>query len=433
MNLHVSKLNKLGVMRVSTGIISVLVFILSFRGLSSSGQIEKDSTPIFISGQEDVFTAEEITVLRSLWIGSLPPLPIDPSNDVVDNPQAVQFGKKLFSDTRFSANNKISCATCHKAEVAFSDNKPLAEGIGTSTRRGMPIIGMAYFKWFFWDGRADSLWSQALGPFENTAEHGITRCKVVLLAIKHYRQEYEEIFGPLPDLSAQNCPEKATPLPDNPVSQKLWNDMKPEDREAVNRVFSNIGKAIAAFERLILPTPSRFDQYVAALLKGDTEKIKTIMSEDEIEGMRLFVGKGNCIKCHSGPLFVDDDFHNLKVPGRLDKGRTEGIEKVLADEFNCYGKYSDAESEECIALNTMDSDTDKYIDAFKTPTLRNVAERAPYMHAGQFKTIAKVMAFYQYPFDFNLMSEFGHSTLSDKELGKIEAFLHTLSSPLNFP
>jgi cytochrome c peroxidase len=420
-------------MRISKVLVATFVIICFFPDLGSGTPVENEDAEVLNQQQVNVFSEEEIAVLRSLCIGSLPPLPIDPSNAVVDNPQAVQFGKKLFSDTRFSANNKISCATCHKAEVAFSDNKPLAEGIGTSTRRGMPIIGMAYFKWFFWDGRADSLWSQALGPFENPAEHGITRCKVVLLVIKHYRQEYEEIFGPLPGLSAQNCPEKATPLLDNPVSQKLWNDMKPEDKEAANRVFSNIGKAIAAFERLILPTPSRFDQYVDALLKGDTEKRKTIMSAEEIEGMRLFIGKGNCIKCHSGPLFADDDFHNVKVPGRLDKGRAEGIEKVLVDEFNCYGKYSDAETEECFALNAMVSDKEKYLDAFKTPTLRNVVERAPYMHAGQFKTIAKVLAFYQYPFDFNLMVEFGHSTLSDKELEKIEAFLYTLSSPLTFP
>lgn len=424
-------------MRLATGLISVFVFLFLFNGLSSSAQIEKKNTPTFNSGQEDVFTDEEIAVLQSLWIGSLPPLPKDPSNNVADNPQAIQLGKKLFSDTRFSANNKISCASCHKAEVAFSDNKPLAEGIGTSTRRGMPIIGMAYFKWFFWDGRADSLWSQALGPFENPAEHGITRCKVVIHIAEHYREEYEEIFGLLPKLTAANCPSKATPVLDDPVSRKLWDDMNPEDREAANQVFSNIGKAIAAFERLILPTPSRFDQYVEALLKGDAEKTKTILNAAEIEGMHLFIGKGNCIKCHKGPLFADDNFHDLKIPSRreipFDKGRADGIEKVLADEFNCYGKYSDAEPEKCIALNTMDSDTDKYIGAFKTPTLRNVAERAPYMHAGQFKTIAKVMAFYQYPFDFNLMSEFGHSTLSDKELIKIEAFLHTLSSPLNFP
>jgi cytochrome c peroxidase len=420
-------------MRISKFLAAAFVIICFFPGPGSGIPVEKEDSEVPNQKQVNVFSDEEITVLRSLWIGSLPPLPIDPSNAVVDNPQAVQFGKKLFSDTRFSANNKISCATCHKSEVAFSDNKPLAEGIGTSTRRGMPIIGMAYFKWFFWDGRSDSLWSQALGPFENPTEHGITRCRVVLLVIKHYRQEYEEIFGPLPDLSAQNCPEKAAPLLGDPVSLKLWNDMKPGDREAVNRVFSNIGKAIAAFERLILPTPSRFDQYVEALLKGDREKTKTIMSEEEVEGMRLFIGKGNCIKCHSGPLFVDDDFHNIKVPGGLDKGRAEGMEKVLADEFNCYGKYSDAEPEECVALNAMVADKEKYRDAFKTPTLRNVVERAPYMHSGQFKTIAKVLAFYQYPFDFDLMLEFGHSALSDKDLEKIEAFLHTLSSPLNFP
>jgi cytochrome c peroxidase len=420
-------------MRISKFLAAAFVIICFFPGQGSGIPVEKEDSEVPNQKQVNVFSDEEITVLRSLWIGSLPPLPIDPSNAVVDNPQAVQFGKKLFSDTRFSANNKISCATCHKSEVAFSDNKPLAEGIGTSTRRGMPIIGMAYFKWFFWDGRSDSLWSQALGPFENPTEHGITRCRVVLLVIKHYRQEYEEIFGPLPDLSAQNCPEKAAPLLGDPVSLKLWNDMKPGDREAVNRVFSNIGKAIAAFERLILPTPSRFDQYVEALLKGDREKTKTIMSEEEVEGMRLFIGKGNCIKCHSGPLFVDDDFHNIKVPGGLDKGRAEGMEKVLADEFNCYGKYSDAEPEECVALNAMVADKEKYRDAFKTPTLRNVVERAPYMHSGQFKTIAKVLAFYQYPFDFDLMLEFGHSALSDKDLEKIEAFLHALSSPMNFP
>ena len=414
-------------MRLSTSIISPFVFIFLSYGLSNGAQIAK----------ENVFTDEEVAVLRSLWIGSLPSLPKDPSNKVADNLLAVQLGKKLFSDTRFSANNKISCATCHKADVAFSDNKPLAEGVGTSTRRGMPIIGMAYFKWYFWDGRADSLWSQALGPFENPAEHGITRCKVVYLITQHYRKEYEEIFGPLPDLSAQNCPEKASPLLDDPGSQKLWNEMEPEDRKSVNRVFSNIGKAIAAFERLILPTPSRFDLYVEALIKGDAEKIKSILEPEEIEGMRLFIGQGNCIKCHKGPLFADDKFHNLQIPKRreipFDRGRADGIEKVLADQFNCYGKYSDAEPEVCTALNTIDSDSDKYIGAFKTPTLRNVTERAPYMHAGQFKTIAKVMAFYQYPFDLSLMSEFGHSTLSDKDLVKIEAFLSTLSSPLNFP
>ena len=382
------------------------------------------------------YSKKEIELLRSLWIGSLHPLPTDPSNRVSDNPKAVKFGKKLFAEPRFSSNGKISCKTCHKPEITFTDNEPLAVSIGTSTRRNMPIIGLAYFKWFFWDGRADSLWSQALGPFENPVEHGTTRCRVVLLIAEHYQAEYEELFGPLPELTEANCPPEATPVVDE-AGRKLWGTMKPADQDAVNRVFSNIGKAIAAYERLILPTPSRFDQYVEDLLQGDPEKIKNILSPEEIEGMRLFIGTGNCTKCHSGPLFADDKFHNLQIPKRreipYDRGRADGIEKVLTDEFNCYGKYSNAKSEECVALNTMDSDTEKYRGAFKTPILRNVAERAPYMHSGQFKTIAKVLAFYQYPFDFDLMLDFGHSTLSDKDLEKIEAFLYTLSSPLSFP
>jgi cytochrome c peroxidase len=114
--------------------------------------------------------------------------------------------------------------------------------------------------------------------------------------------------------------------------------------------------------------------------------------------MLLFIGQGNCIKCHKSPLFVNDKFHNLQVPRRreipYDRGRADGIEKVLADEFNCYGKYSDAKPEECVALNTIESIKDKYIGAFNTPTLRNVAEMEPYMRAGLFKAIAKVMAFY---------------------------------------
>jgi cytochrome c peroxidase len=424
-------------MRVSTVIISIFVFIFLYHGLSCSAQIKKENTSPSIRTQGDIFTEAETAVLQSLWIGSLPSLPKDPSNNVADNLQAVQFGSKLFSDTRFSANNKISCATCHKAEVAFSDNKPLAVGIDTSTRRGMPIIGMAYFKWFFWDGRADSLWSQALGPFENPAEHGISRCKAALLVIEHYRKEYEDIFGPLPNLSVRNCPEKATPALDNPVSRKLWDAMKPEDKDAVNRVFSNIGKAIAAFERLILPTPSRFDQYVKALFNEDTETMATALSAEELQGMRLFIGKGKCTECHKGPLFSDGDFHNVKIPDRddlpYDTGRADGIKKVMGDEFNCLGKYSDAKPEECIALNTMDTDAAKFRGAFKTPILRNVVERPPYMHAGQFKTIAKVMAFYQYPFDFHLDFDLGHAILQDKELEEIEAFLHSLSSTLSTP
>lgn len=382
------------------------------------------------------YSEQETAILRSLWLGSLPPLPSDPSNRYSDNPEAARLGRKLFDDPRFSGNGKISCKTCHKPETTFTDNEPLAKGMGTTTRRNMPIIGLAYFKWYFWDGRADSLWSQALGPFENPVEHGTTRCRVALLVVEHYGKEYREVFGSIPDLTETDCPPGASPVVGS-EGQRLWQMMEPDTRHAVNLIFSNIGKAIAAYTRLIIPTTARFDRYVEVLLRDDVETMGSLLNEDELAGMRLFIGKGKCTECHSGPLFSDGSFHNVKVPDRrgvpYDRGRADGIAKVLSDEFNCLGPYSDAEPAECIALNTLDRDSQKFIGAFKTPILRNVVERSPYMHAGQFKTIAKVMSFYQYPFDFHLDFDLGHAILTDRELVQIEAFLHTLSSPLNFP
>lgn len=100
---------------------------------------------------------------------------------------------------------------------------------------------------------------------------------------------------------------------------------------------------------------------------------------------------------------------------------------VLSDEFNCLGKYSDAKSEECLELRFIDTNSAKYRGAFKTPTLRNVAERPPYMHAGQLKTLAEVLFFYRR----SSSHELEHDGLTNAELSKIEVFLRTLSGPLS--
>ncbi len=144
------------------------------------------------------WNSDEVSTLRALYIGSLPPLPADPSNAYADDPRAVALGKKFFFDGRFSGNMKVSCSTCHPPNDNFADNLPLAHGMGTTTRRTMPLIGVVYNTWFFWDGRKDSLWAQALGPLESPVEHGFTRTQSVLVISKYYLREYEDIFGPLP-------------------------------------------------------------------------------------------------------------------------------------------------------------------------------------------------------------------------------------------
>ena len=374
------------------------------------------------------WSGEEIKLLRSLSLSSLPPLPKDPSNAYVDNPRAIELGKKLFFDKKFSANGKVSCATCHIPEVAFTDKLPLAKGMGTTTRRTMPLIGSAYNAWFFWDGRKDSLWSQAIGPIESSVEHGFTRSMCAHLIADRYKREYEEVFGKLPKIDHKTCPPKASPGTGNPAALKAWNAMKPEDRESVNRIYANIGKAIAAFVRQVLPQPAPFDRYVDAVVKNDLEAADKLMSRGAVDGLRLFIGKAKCTSCHMGPLFTNSSFHNIELSTK-DKGRAEGIGKVLGDEFNCLGKYSDAKPEECLELRFIDTDRSKYVGAFKTPTLRNVADRPPYMHAGQLKTLSEVLSFYRR----SSSHELEHDGLTNAELVQIEAFLKTLSGPLSFP
>jgi cytochrome c peroxidase len=331
---------------------------------------------------------EEIESIRSLWIGSLPPLPADPSNKYADDPRAAKLGQKLFFDTSFSSNGKVACATCHLADQLFQDGIPLAHGVGTTNRRTMTIIGTAYSPWLFWDGRKDSQWAQALGPMESPVEHGGNRTLYAHLISQNYSKEYEASFGPLPDLS--KLPRNAGPVADAQAAAN-WESLSPEDREAVTRIYVNVGKAIAAYERLLLPGESRFDRYVEAILNEDYATADTLLTADEVAGLRLFIGKANCTNCHNGPLFTNNDFHNTGIPAAADlpedSGRALSAEQVMADEFNCLSMYSDANESNCSELKYMVADGHDLERQFKPPSLRNVANRGPFMHAGQFATL----------------------------------------------
>ena len=375
---------------------------------------------------------DELASLRSLWIGSLPPLPADPSNQYADNPDAAAFGQKLFFDTRFSSNGKVACATCHLPDKLFQDGRPLAHGVGTTTRRAMTIIGTAYSPWFFWDGRKDSQWAQALGPMESAVEHGGNRTLYAHLISENYADEYVALFGPLPDLS--NLPLNAGPVAD-PQAAANWEAMSPTDREAVTRIYVDMGKSIAAYERHLIPGASRFDKYVEAVINNDYKSADQILNPDEVAGLKLFIGEAHCTNCHNGPLFTNNDFHNTGIPFAQglpeDIGRAKGAGQVLGDEFNCLSIYSDAQPDQCAELNFLVAESDKLMRQFKPPSLRNVAERGPYMHAGQFATLEEVLNHY----NTAPKAPAGHSELeplhlSEKQIAQIIAFLKTLDSPI---
>lgn len=352
-----------------------------------------------------IWSDEGVAILESLWLESLPQLPPDPTNAVADDPRAVEFGRRLFFDTRFSANGAISCATCHQPERRFTDGLSKGVAIGMSKRNTPSIVGTAYSPWFYWDGRRDSQWSQALSPLEDPNEHATNRLIIIALVVedKEYWRMYKSLFG---------------------------------EASGVDTMFSNLGKAIAAFERTIMPTTSRFDDYVAAVVASDEEEQASLFTDDEIRGLRLFVGEANCTQCHNGPLFTNNEFHNtglINFKGEVpDKGRVVGVREVIAHPFNCKGVHNDDPDPDCVELEFARTGPE-LIGTFRTPSLRNLENTAPFGHKGQIATLAEMLAHYNEAPDAII----GHNEakplgLSKRELGNLEAFLNTLSAPVSF-
>ena len=390
------------------------------------------------------WSTDEKAVLASLSLRRLPPAPADPSNAVEHKPAAIDLGRHLFSDARLSRNGAVSCASCHDPAQQFQDGLPVSRGVGTGSRRAMPIVGAGHATWLFWDGRKDSLWSQALGPLEDAVEHGTNRTRTAHLVAANHRRDYEALFGALPRLDG--LPGDAGPK-GNAAEQAAWAAIDPRHREDVSRVFANVGKAIAAYEQSLQHTPARLDGYIDAVLRGDTASRKMLRA-DEARGLRLFIGKAQCVSCHNGPLLSDQQFHNTGVPprdaARPDRGRAAATAAVRADEFNCLGPFSDARPEQCQELRFMVSDDPTLEGAFKTPGLRGVAGRAPYMHAGQFATLEQVVRHYvAAPHAAVGHSELTHRhagaaapkhperapiDLSDAEVAELVSFLGTLNA-----
>jgi cytochrome c peroxidase len=346
-----------------------------------------------------VFTAEERAIL--LELSPVPPPPSEPSNAVHASPAAARFGQALFYDARLSAEGTISCATCHDPARDWTDGKALARGLEGLPRHTMTLWNAAHNRWFFWDGRKDTLWSQALAPLEDAREHGTSRLAVLHLVAEDvaYARAYRELFGALPELAdTGRFPREGRPVPgeDEHPHALAWAAMDARDQEAISRAFANLGKAIAAFERRIVAGPAPFDRFVAGLRSGAPEELAALDARAQ-RGARLFVGKARCILCHDGPSFTDLEFHDNRVPvaeAGADPGRKLGIRRLRADPFNSLGPMADdggASGRLKLGLLTDDSHGGKL---FKTPTLRNVARTAPYMHEGQIATLAEVVRFY---------------------------------------
>lgn len=436
----------------------------SARETSSTSSAAQSGSAAHNPGAQVAFSAHEIKRIAEL--SPLPEPPVDKTNAVVQDPRAAHLGQFLFFDTRLSANNEVSCATCHQPEHGFSAPTQLGHGLKKTPRHPPSLLNAVYYPWFDWDGRVDSIWAQAFGPLESPLEMGFSRTKLAHLMAQddELRAAYENIFGPMPDLSdAMRFPPIAHPVADAPndPASLAWQKMRPEDRKIINRIATNTTKAIAAYVARLVRGDAPFDRFVAKLTASGTlspvnspvnsPAADTELSPQAQRGLKLFVGKAGCIRCHVGANFSDDSFHNLGLGPRDwltpespdgaappanalisgDSGRYKGVSQVKSNPFNAASAFSDTRDGKKAKWLHYLHQTSEDRGQFKTPTLRNIALSPPYMHGGHFDTLKEVVHFYSL---LNEQVQIGHREdmlvpigLTDAEEDELVAFLKSLS------
>jgi cytochrome c peroxidase len=302
----------------------------------------------------------------------LPPVPIS-----ADNPptaEAIALGRRLYFEKQLSSDNTVSCANCHNAALHFADGLKVARGVGAQlgTRNTPTTLNAAYYLSQFWDGRAASLEQQAGMPIANPIEMNLPHEVAVtkLSAQQSYRDEFTKVFGP------------------GPITM------------------DKVQKAIASFERTLLSGNSPFDRHQFG---GE----KTALSAEAIRGLAVFTDKnrGNCVTCHligeQSALFTDNLFHNL------------GTGMDANGELKDFGRF-------------VQTNVEAERGAFRTPSLRNVAKTAPYMHDGSLKSLKEVIDFYIGGGNSNpqLDKQIKPIVLSAQERADLLAFLESLTGEL---
>lgn len=337
----------------------------------------------------------------------LPPVPIPENNP--QTPAKIALGDKLFMEERFSTTGDVACFTCHDPEKAFTDSPlKVSEGIEkkTGTRNAPTVLNAAYFTTQFWDGRSPDLEDQALHPFTNPVEHGLPSHEPILKIVRkdaEYKKAFKEVFG------------------------KTGDDI----------TMTEVTQAIAAFQRTKVGGNSPFDRYYYGGEKG-------AMNEQQLRGLDLFVNQGRCVSCHvieqTQALFTDNRFHNIGV----------GINTIQDDIPELAREFLEAEAtvsevDVKVLTDVRTSELGRFavdrlfegLGAFKTPTLRNIAATAPYMHDGSVATLKDVVVHYNNggvtevgdPVNDFLSGGIRPLDLEEEQIDDIVAFMEALTSP----
>ena len=274
-----------------------------------------------------------------------------PVNDLARD--KIELGRKLFYDRRLSGDGTMSCVTCHEPDLAFTDGLAISLNYPTTKnwRNAPTLVNLAYNKFLFYDGRATTIEEQALFPILSAFEmnQNLDYLEEELRSVPEYVQEFGKVFGS-GDISREK-----------------------------------IAMAMAAFERTIVSRNSPLDKY----LLGD----QNALSKEARAGLAIFQGKGKCLECHHGRILNDDAFHALNVPEHpdfQDEPRVAATRRFVAKIYH-FENYRTLEEDPGRFLITKKPEDWR---AFKTPTLREIAQTGPYMHNGIFETLDEVIEFF---------------------------------------
>jgi cytochrome c peroxidase len=419
-------------------------------GVAGSTQADggTDAATDPLAGQ---FTPAQLAKVRTLL--PLPAVPADTTNMYADNAAAATLGQRLFFDKRYSGalviaddgtngglgmmgdTGKISCASCH-AGRGLDDRRSIPGNVSLGadflTRNSLPLVNSSFYGWTNWAGRFAAQWELPIAVVENAKNMNGDRMRVVHLIFDKYKADYEAVFGGTLDAAISTdtvrFPPSAKPKASATAVDGPWEMMTAADREIATRIYVNFAKALEAYMRKLVSRNAPLDRFVA----GDVDAL----GDDEIRGLKLFVGSAGCIGCHGGATLSDGKFHNIgvgqtgpHVPAS-DNARFADITSLLGAAVNVDSVWSDDRtSGRLTGLTATPGDETK--GQFRTPSLRGIAETAPYMHAGQLATLEEVIAFYDRGGDAAVVGTKDPNMvplgLSTRDRADLAAFLRTLT------
>jgi len=377
--------------------------------------------------EDGVLDGEEMDLLATL--GNVPDAGTDPTNAYAGSPMAEALGQTLFWDPALSQDNSLGCASCHQPSQGWSIDQARSPGSsgpggpdGTedsvlSAWHSPTVQNLGLGDYIFWDGRADSLWAQARGALTSPGVHRLNELQLSKKVHQRYGAEYDAVFG-APSFDLAGIDETTDP-----------STLTQDEQDELRLITVNIGKAIAAYELLLVDKGSQFD----AFLNGNGD-----LDASARRGAKLFVDdERGCISCHSGPALSDGWFHNVGLEQPADQGDNlgayEGLASLVGSEFNGVGPWSDdpGAGQDAIdrAQAALDDDPDALRGAFKTPGLRGVTLRPLLGHTGEVSSLEDWIRLYStggsganYPGT----NEITPRDYSDDEVADLIAFLTAL-------